>query len=270
MVFNDVFLDLNPLYAGDSNLYKAHGHEIVASVVFYHIIMALCPWMATKLFGKNYTALSTKDRKNFDIHIVAFIQCLISIAAIAPLYQDKFLQENPILGYHPYAAFVSSITIGYFIWDLFVCLQYYSLFGMGFLVHAVAALFVFASTLRPFCLDWVCGFLAFELSSPFVNINWFLTKLPADFAPAWFTVVNGLTLIVVFFLVRIVWGFYAIYAVTLEFIKFKDQLPLWLVAIIIFLNFSLDLLNVMWFQKMIKIAVKKFNQSKQPVDKKKL
>lgn len=257
----DPFLEWRPFVTNPSSYYEAHYHEIIASIVFYQLLYVLSPLISRSTFGEHYDKLSKSSKLNFDIHVVSMVQCIISILVIIPLIGDEHLSANTVLHYTPYAAFVSSITIGYFVWDLFVCIRHFKLFGVGFLVHAIASLFVFCSTLRPFCLGWVASFLSFELSTPFVNVNWFANKLPTGAIPNWVIAVNGLLLIVVFFFVRIVWGFYAIYWVLCEFWKYRDQVPVVLCVIVVILNVGLDTLNVFWFQKMIQIAAKKFNSS---------
>jgi hypothetical protein len=238
------------------NYYLEHLPQILGSAAAYQLLDWVSPALSTRLLRDKYTQLSTKDRRNFDIHVVALLQCLVSIVAIIPLAGDEYLAQDAIRNYTPYAGFVSSITIGYFLWDAQVCLRHFDLFGPGFLLHAVASLYVFLQTLRPFCLGWVASFLSFELSSPFVNINWFITKLPAGTVPAWFQLLNGLLLMVVFFFVRIIWGFYAIFSVSKDFWYVEDY-PKWVMVSVVFLNVSLDSLNVLWFKKMLRIAAKK-------------
>ncbi|CAM9011319.1 unnamed protein product [Wickerhamomyces anomalus] len=219
MVARDIFLQYRPFITEPKNYYEAHYHEILASALFYHVLYLSSPVISKALFGDNYRSLSRKGKKNFDIHIVSMVQCLISIAVIIPLYGNEYLAEDPIFHYLPYAGFVSAITIGYFIWDFF------------------------------------------ELSTPFVNVNWFVSKLPAGTVPFYIQAINGLLLMITFFIVRIIWGFYAIYKVSGQLYAVRDQLPLWLPLIIVGLNFGLDALNVYWFKKMVAIAAKKFSGS---------
>lgn len=266
MVAIDIFLDYRPFISDPKNYYEAHYHEIVASVIFYQVLYLVSPAISQGLFGDNYASLSKKGKKNFDIHIVSMVQCLISIAVIIPLYGNEHLAQDPVFHYLPYAGFVSAITIGYFIWDLYICLRFFKMFGLGFLVHAFASLFVFSQTLRPFCLAWVAGFLSFELSTPFVNVNWFISKLPAGTIPFYVQAINGLLLMITFFIVRIIWGFYAIYKVSGQLYSAKDQLPLWLPLSIVGLNIALDALNVYWFKKMVSIAAKKLSAAPQKKD----
>lgn len=196
------------------------------------------------------------------------VQCLVSIAIIVPGWNnpDWINRQSDaalsIFGYNGYAGFVSAITVGYFVWDLAVCLLHFDLFGFGFLLHAFAAFVVFTCTLRPYCLPWVPAFLLFEASTPFVNINWFASRLPAGTVSDKVVAINGLLLLVVFFVVRILWGFYAVSLVSMDMWATLDQASLFFPAVILGLNMSLNVLNTYWFYKMVMIAKKKFLASK--------
>lgn len=248
--------------------YAAHWHEIVLSTVFYFVLQAVSPFIGKALFKKSYTGLNAKTKLNFDIHVVSMFQCIVSILILLPTWNHPHIKNratdphSSIFGYNPYSGFVSSVTIGYFVWDMYVCLRYLSFFGVGFLVHAFAALFVFSCSLLPYALPWVPAFLLFELSTPFVNINWFASRLPPGTISDTVVAINGILLIVVFFSVRIVWGFYAITLAALDMYAVRDQAPLFFPLSIVLLNVALDILNVYWFTKMLAIAKKKLMGAK--------
>lgn len=263
-----------PFPQDPQSFYSRHWHEIVLSTAIYFGIQAASPAVSTRLFGKTYTGLDAKTKLNFDIHVVSMVQCVISIAVIMPGWCHPFIANRvndpylSIFGYTPYSGFVSGITIGYFIWDLVVCLLHHKLFGLGFLLHAFAALFVFGVSLKPFCLPWIPSFLLFELSTPFVNINWFASKLPAGTISDRVVAINGLLLLVTFFLVRILWGFYAVVILSIDFYQVLDHVHIFFPLAILTLNGSLDMLNLYWFSKMLAIAKKKLSGAKaQPLAK---
>lgn len=260
---HDPFLQYRPFPEEASNLFSAHWHEMAASVVFYQIIQWLSPVFAKRYLGSSYTTLPAKTKLNFDIHVVSMVQCIISIAILLPMWNHPNWAnrisdpEASIFGTTDYGALVASLTIGYFVWDLLVCLVYFKLFGIGFLFHAFAALYVFACTLVPYAQPWIPGFLLFELSTPFVNINWFASRLPAGTVSDRLILINGLLLLFTFFSVRIVWGFYAVSIVAADMFQVLHLLGYFLPATILALNVLLDSLNIFWFWKMVQIAKKK-------------
>ncbi|ODV87731.1 hypothetical protein CANARDRAFT_193875 [[Candida] arabinofermentans NRRL YB-2248] len=227
--------------------------------------MLIAPFINAKLWGTTYTELTNKKRKiNFDIHIVAFIQSLVSIGICIPMFNHPMMHSDPVFGSYDFGVFCASITCGYFIWDLFYCcIWHFDLFGFEYLFHAFAALVVFGTSLYPFCLPCVPVFLIFELSSPFVNIHWFLSRVPSGTVSDRFFLINGLLLMTTFFFSRIVWGFYAAVKMFLICYSVKDQLPVYIIPMIFTLNIGLNYLNVVWFTKMVSIASKKMAKTKE-------
>lgn len=265
---NDIFLQFRPFPAEPTNYFSAHWHEIFMSYVLYQLIQVISPVVLKRVFGTTYTTLAPKTKVNFDIHVVSMVQCIVSLLILLPMWNHEAWQnraEDPytsILGYTPYGGFVAAVTIGYFVWDVVVCLMHFQLFGFGFLFHAFAALYVFSCCLSPFCLPWIPGFLLFELSTPFVNVNWFASRLPSGTFSDRTILINGLFLLLTFFVVRIIWGFYAVAVVAVDMWHTLQHVNILLPITILTLNFSLDVLNVFWFYKMILIAKKKAKGSK--------
>ncbi|ABN65728.2 predicted protein [Scheffersomyces stipitis CBS 6054] len=259
----DPFLSLRPFPEHPTNFLEEHWHEVLASFLFYFTAQLLSAPFSTAYFGKTYTQLPHKTKVNFDIHVVSMVQCVISIGILIPMWNHSHWQnrvEDPfssILGASNYGGFVAALTIGYFLWDLYVCVRWYSLFGLGFLFHGFAAFYVFSCSLIPYCQPWIPAFLLFELSTPFVNINWFASRLPAGTFNDTFVIVNGLGLLITFFSVRIAWGFYAAFMVATDMFAVFGKTHWFLPVTILGLNLMLDSLNVFWFYKMVMIAKKK-------------
>lgn len=275
VLYEDPLAWARPFLANPDSTFLLHWHEILGSFLFYCAIQAVSPAISTALLGKSYTGLNHKTKLNFDIHVVSMVQCIISVVTLIPAWGHEHFQSRvadpyaSIFGYNAYSGFVTAITIGYFIWDLIVCLAYLKLFGVGFLLHAFAALYVFGvALLKPYCMPWMPAFLLFELSTPFVNINWFSSRLPAGTVPDKVILINGLLLLATFFFVRIIWGFYAVGLVAYDMYRVAHLASLFWPWSILILNFSLDVLNVYWFMKMVAIAKKKAQGAKtRPVAK---
>lgn len=266
----DPFLALRPFPTQATNNFMAHWHEIVGAFVAYVLVQRYSrPW-ARKYFGSAYTELLPRTQLNFDIHLVSMFQCILSILMCGPMWNHPFRlnhaiePHNAIFGYTPYAGLVAAVTIGYFVWDIYVCIRYFLLFGWGFLFHGVAAGYVFVCALGGFCMPWMPAFLLFELSTPFVNINWFASHLPEGTISNAVVMINGLLLLVVFFFVRLVWGVYAVWVVAHDMVAVGLELDLLLPLLILPLNIMLNALNVFWFYKMVKIAKRKAGALKRP------
>jgi hypothetical protein len=143
---------------------------------------------------------------------------------------------------------------------------------------------------RPFGNYYGLSFVLYELSTPFLNIHWFCDKL--NWTGSRLQLYNGIALLATFLLCRVVWGTYQsvlIYSdiytafkarstdpmsLTLEAGKCEGnstgfgyggpggcelgELPMWLITIYLVGNTALSLLNLYWFNQMIKAVRKRF------------
>lgn len=259
----DPLAKYRPFPAEPTSVFAAHWHELVGSFIFYVIIQALSDPIFSRIMGTRYTSLPKKVKINFDIHVVSMVQCFVSISVLVPhLFNSHYLNrvEDPVgslKGTTPFGGMVCALTVGYFVWDVYVCTKYYSIFGLGFLFHGFAAMYAYSCGFIPYCQPWAGPFLVFELSTPFVNINWFASKLPAGTFSEKTIIINGLLLIATFFTVRILWGFAMIYKLATDMFNTWHLVPWFVPLSMLVLNFFLNCLNVFWFLKMVMIAKKK-------------
>jgi hypothetical protein len=137
----------------------------------------------------------------------------------------------------------------------------------------------------------------YELSTPFLNVHWFLDKLGMTGSRT--QLYNGIVLLATFFGCRLVWGVYqsvliyndvwrAWHAVTpfasgcaTFFAKTRLNtllnvpldcrvMPTWLGALYVGANTVLTMLNFYWFSKMIAAVTKRFKPPKTGEKKKEL
>lgn len=257
------------------NYYFLHLHEIICSFIFYHVVSTyFAPLVNKIIFGARYTQITDRKLKiDFDVHTVSMVQAFISLYILWPVLTLPLTSYNIATYQNDYCSMVTSLSAGYFIWDLMVCLKYFNIYGFQYLIHAVFALSASLIPLLPVCQVWVPKFLLYEASTPFVNINWFIMQMlvpsknsnlkPAK-VPAWLNLINGILLMVIFFFVRILWGnlaqfiyFYQMYKYRSDMTTLKARLSVVLGSVTLVLNS----LNVFWFSKMVKIAKKLANSS---------
>ncbi|KAL4965130.1 TLC domain-containing protein [Aspergillus stella-maris] len=187
-----------------------HSHEVAASFIGYLLIhYVVSPWLSPKLFPRHYPNLNKRTRLNWDVHVVSLVQStFINAVALWVLFTDderkSMSSGERVLGYTGSCALISSLAVGYFIYDLIVSTIYVKMFGIGMLFHAISALWVFSFGFRPFVNFYAPVFILYELSSPFLNIHWFLDKVNMTGSNLqWY---NGMALLVVFFCCRLLWG----------------------------------------------------------------
>lgn len=252
------------------SLYLSHLHEIVYAFIFYvsiHVFVA--PVVNKLVFGKTYSSItSRKLKQDFDIHTVSMVQAFVSLYILWPTLSIS-LNLNVATYWDHQSSMVAALSIGYFVWDLGVCLLNYKLYGLEFFAHAIGALYVMLMTLRPCCQPWVGKYLLYEASTPFVNVNWYIIQLTSSKdikdkckVPMVVNAINGLCLLLVFFVVRICWGSLANVLLYRQILKAWDLLPTYRAVGLLVLNIVLTLLNYLWFYKMVRIAQKLAAKSK--------
>lgn len=127
-----------------------HVHEILVAALFYSVIFyPVSPILSRILAPKYYARLSRKRRLNWNAHVVSMIQSiLINGLAIWVIMTDKerasMTWEERIWGYTGGTSMIQGLAAGYFVWDLVVTSLNLTVFGLGTLAHALAALIVFS------------------------------------------------------------------------------------------------------------------------------
>ncbi|KAJ5611649.1 hypothetical protein N7528_008754 [Penicillium herquei] len=187
-----------------------HVHEVILAFAFYQLIHSvLSPWLSPIFFPKSYPKLSARTKLNWDIHVVSLVQSVLinALALWIMFVDDERNSMSPlerVFGYTGACGFIQALAVGYFIYDLIVSTFYIDMFGIGTLFHAVSALWVFSLGFRPFVNYYAPVFILYELSTPFLNIHWFLDKVSMTGSKAqWY---NGMLLLSVFFSCRLIWG----------------------------------------------------------------
>lgn len=127
-----------------------HIHEVVFSALFYSVIFyPVSPMLSRLVVPKQYSQLSRKKRLNWDAHVVSMVQSVfINGLALYLKWVDEersnMDREGRIWGYSGAPAFLQSMVVGYFVWDLIVTSLNLDVFGIGTLAHAISALTVFS------------------------------------------------------------------------------------------------------------------------------
>ncbi|KAH7270487.1 TLC domain-containing protein [Fusarium redolens] len=259
-----------------------HIHEVLAAALLYSVIFwPISPWISNLLAPEHYSKLPRKRRLNWDAHVVSMVQsCLINTLAIWVMFVDTEMSnmewEERIWGYTGGAGFIQALAAGYFLWDLVVTSINLDVFGLGTLAHAVAALLVYSLGFRPFLNHYACVFILWELSTPFLNVHWFMDKLNMTGTRA--QLYNGIMLLFTFFSCRLIYGSYSSFRVyrdvwsainvnpdmkalnlpTMSFAHPDSTVPMWIGVAYLASNITLNSLNFYWFFMMIRAVRKRF------------
>lgn len=127
-----------------------HIHELLFAALSYQLICAsLSPRLSTYLFPTIYPHLPRRTRLNWDVHVVSLAQSIfVCAAALWVMFADEERRgmdwKERVWGYTGAGGMIQAFAAGYFLWDLWICLRWFRVFGVGLLMHAVAALVVFS------------------------------------------------------------------------------------------------------------------------------
>ncbi|GAB7349368.1 hypothetical protein MBLNU459_g8494t1 [Dothideomycetes sp. NU459] len=273
-----------------------HVHEVLIALVGYHVLhTVISPRLSTWLCPQSYPKFNKRTAISWDVHVVSLAQSLLvnSFGLYMILGNQTRSEMNwagRIWGYDGASGMLQGLAGGYFLWDLYMCTRYINIFGVGMLLHAISAVTVFSLGFRPFLNYYGPVFILYELSSPFLNVHWFMDKL--KMTGSTYQMINGIALIITFFGCRLVWGsinsvlvfrdiWTAMNTKTVDHSGFVGQsaksvttreltgdimqfagsysLPTWLALSYLVSNIVLNVLNYYWFGKMIETIRKRFD-----------
>eukprot|EP00041_Stephanoeca_diplocostata_P028063 m.784374 g.784374 ORF g.784374 m.784374 type:complete len:293 (+) comp23298_c3_seq5:140-1018(+) len=162
--------------------------------------------------------------------------------------------------------FYVSFSIAYFIGDTMMCIVLYENYGPGFLFHAICGLICFSwAMMRQLSENhsqlWCGGVLIWELSTPFLNNIFFLKT----YFPHWkvLPVLNGILLVIVFFVGRICIGFPVTYDIITQAMPLYEQhhISFGEAVLISVFAFLMSVLNVFWLYKLVYGILRKLRRA---------
>jgi len=230
---------------------------------FIHVVVG--PTLSKMIVPKVYGSLNSKAaRNNWNMHIVSCVNCSVLIfLAFQALYEEDSPKERA-LGWNDSAGRAGAAAAGFFVWDAADAIVNYHDFTL--LVHGLASVFVYGLLFRPFLPYYSGRFLLWELSTPFLNIHWFLDKLGKTGSTLQW--INGIILISTFFGARLLYGWYSSYSFWHALIAAYGHTDSWIIYFYGLLNIILNTLNIIWFSKMIAALRKRFDADVTSVKKK--
>ena len=127
-----------------------HIHEVLFAFALYQFTLVyVSPVVSTVLFPNSYPKLSPRTRFNWDVHVVSFVQAVL-VCGLAFYIMIKDTEraamgwQERVWGYDGALGLNQAFGCGYFLWDLYICARYVSMFGPGMLAHAISALAVYS------------------------------------------------------------------------------------------------------------------------------
>ncbi|PWN48961.1 DUF887-domain-containing protein [Violaceomyces palustris] len=262
-------------YCNDLNIPHLPEHlpTVIRSLLIWVSLQLLSSGLSPILFPKTYPKLKKLTRISWDVHFVALVHACV-ITPLAARIWWKIRQEGGLSGQHPLAvdrlygydretAQVYAIALGYFIWDSFISIKYD---GPGFIAHGLVAFTAMLLVFYPVFMYDGLGFLLWELSTPFLNIHWFLDKCGKTGSTA--QLVNAIFLLSSYVGARLTFGLYNSIG-WFRFVVFpatphSPPLPKYIAIFYMVGNVTLNCLNFFWFRAMVRAVQKRFTAEPKP------
>ncbi|EPQ32021.1 uncharacterized protein PFL1_00219 [Pseudozyma flocculosa PF-1] len=269
--------DLSPWlqpYADQLNVphMPTHLQTILRSVLLWTSLQLLSSGLSPRLFPKTFATFSKKTRTSWDIHFVAFCHAVVITPLCARIWWKVRQQGNShplavdrLYGYDYEAGEVYAVALGYFIWDSYISIRHE---GPGFVAHGLVAFTAFILVYYPVFMYDGLGFLLWELSTPFLNIHWFLDKL--GMTGTTLQLVNAVFLLGTYVGARLTFGVYN----SISFFKFvvspptphHPPIPRYIANFYMTGNVILNSLNFFWFRAMVRAVQKRFTAKPKPAE----
>eukprot|EP00049_Salpingoeca_infusionum_P000341 m.39224 g.39224 ORF g.39224 m.39224 type:complete len:289 (+) comp10289_c0_seq2:252-1118(+) len=229
----------------------------VASFAF-HTLFALTITILARLY---FSKIPLVDRLFWVNHITSTVHAVFTAGSCMYLLFVSRYYEETLLVDLPTQTFFSMVSSGYFLYDM-LFITIWKLCGSrdtgGFpmvLHHFLAGgSFILAAHFR---LSWCSSnWLATEASTPFVNVHLMLRKAKLDDHPLF--LVNGVLMTVTFFLCRIIMILFFFWSgyVSMWDELWREQTPTVFTTCVLLAAIT-TALNLFWFQKMLRGAMKK-------------
>jgi len=252
---------------------KPYFRIIFAWFAFFTILfLSLDPFFKNVWKNKYYLRLNSYRKKSWNSRVIAFIHAAI----VAPFsvylvchYGYPWNKSAKDYDAHEINLYYSTIciSIGYFIWDVIYSISDYRKGGIGFVIHGICALLIYVFTFKHHVLGhYSIMYLTYELSTIFLHIYWVLDKV--DLTGSTIQVVDGIIVSILFLSVRIIFGNITITRLLYDLIFVRKVCSVYL-SLFFFLNIiPMQVLNLIWFYKMIQSILKRTNgPSEKPSEK---
>ena len=223
------------------------------SSVWVSFFYALCfEWIGifmTRVLYDSVSKVNTSDATTQYQHEF-HMRCVSTLFACSVL---PFTWYSLCFQHQWFMRFTVQYALGFFLWDLHLCIKYFKNYGIAFLLHAVfCTMTYFIASVYQSMITYSLMALCYESSTPLLNLRWLLrTVLKHD--GKWWIYCNQ-AFAVVFLSVRMGYGSYLTWKI-MHHCYFSRCEPLWIrfaSAWMITLAFAL---NCWWSRIIVKRAI---------------
>jgi len=151
---------------------------IACSVSFMYSFYLCSHWLSCTV-SKTYLQLLREEQIEWNVRILSTAHAIISIiGAFYCTVLDTGCRSSVAFGYSSTCDWVISFTLGYMIVDFGLLIRHYDQLGnTAILLHHVFSIIPFSfGRLYKQLYFYECWVLGTELSTPFVNVKWFIAE----------------------------------------------------------------------------------------------
>jgi len=231
------------------------------SCAFFFAISAVWKGFATECVPL-YDQLSKHKKAQWQNRFLSTVHAVVVLVLSNYfLLTDDQLWTERVHHHTPAVSGLICFACGYFLWDTLECILHYDENGLAFLLHGITCFLCYSIGMIPLVQFYGLVFLMFEMSTPFLNIHWGMQALNVE--NKFFLYTNGVLLILTFFVVRIVFGMYWSFTFykdayhLLQGPQGSDLIVMGAMAYLGVANVLLNVLNLVWFRKIISFIWKK-------------
>ena len=211
-----------------------------------------------------YSSVKPKSRPHWNTMLSSTTHALVN--TFLPLIVILGTDTNDYVLYNTRTGFLSiQIALGYFLGDAIVVVMSKELRSdIGSLLHHIGSIVGMFLELyyEGVMMFFLCFRLVAEMSTPFVNMRWIFHELSVKKTSKWYLTAS-IGMSVSFFISRILaapFFWYKILTVLAD--KSAQVIPIYLRVWLVLNSALFDFLNLYWFAKIVKGAVKLFRQIK--------
>ncbi|KAJ2739373.1 hypothetical protein GGI20_006118 [Coemansia sp. BCRC 34301] len=240
---------------------------ILVSLLFHVTLFKVVPIVTNLLMPRAYGQMSNADKRSWSICVVTMLHSVFDSVFILAYLNNPALNGDKMSGYNEQFEYLLAIAMGYYIWDLSICLSDYSNYGLMYLIHGslgVFGLLVLTSRQLQF---YAIPYLLPELSSVFLNIRHLLKYAGRTNSMAY--KVNFLLFVVAFVSIRIGFETYHSFFLALNVYRGNTGKAFYPFAVYFaILGITLTTLNVIWLRQILNAAYYTLiaDSSKKPKD----
>ncbi|CAL0315682.1 unnamed protein product [Lupinus luteus] len=235
--------------------------DVLAGIFLCFLVYKATAKLSSLLFNRYYgqlcraTKIEWNNRGFSTLHALLVSFTSFYLLVISDLFSEDSHEDLIVNRSSNLSNTVLGISIGYFITDLAMIFWYFpALGGLQYVLHHGLSMFsITLSLLSGQVQIYVLMILLSEITTPFVNLRWYLNA--AGLKSSKLYIANGIAMFLVWLVARILLFIYFFYHMWTHFDEVEEVLPLSFYTLLV-VPPVLAMMNIFWFWKIVKGVVK--------------